>query len=107
MNEQKHLKYNIVMNTTIGNKTGTLYAKIVDDTLTCVIIIMKNENYFSGIINSYGKFKIHGHLKTLTNNIECDGEGYLDDSTITFTLNAEGRKLIITGTSDVKVGDYI
>ena len=105
MNERKHLKYNIVMNTTIGDKIGTLFAKIADDTLECVIIVMKNENYFSGTIDSYGKFKIHGHLKTLTNNIDCKGEGYLDDSTITFTLNAEGRNLIVTGTSIVQGDD--
>ncbi len=105
MNEQKHLKYNIVLNTTIGNKIGTLSAKIADDTLECVIAVMKNENYFSGAIDSYGKFKICGHLKTITNNIKCNGEGYLDDSSITFTLNAEGRNLIVTGTSVVKVGD--
>ena len=107
MNELKHLKYNIVLNTTIGNKIGKMSAKIADDTLECVIIVMKNENYFSGTINSYGKFKIHGHLKTLTNNIDCDGEGYLDDSSITFKINAEGRNLIVTGTSVVKVGDNI
>lgn len=107
MNVRKYLKYNIVLNTNIGNKIGTLSAKITDDTLECVIIVMKNENYFSGTINSYGKFKIHGHLKTLTNNINCKGEGYLDDSSITFTLNAEGRNLIVSGTSVVKAGDNI
>lgn len=107
MNKQKHLKYNIVLNTTIGNKIGTLTAKIADDTIECVIIVMKNENYFSGVINSYGKFKIHGRLKTLANNINCKGEGYLDDSTITFTLNAEGRNLIVIGKSVVKAGDNI
>ncbi len=107
MNVRKHLKYNIVLNTNIGNKIGTLSAKITDDTLECVIIVMKNENYFSGTINSYGKFKIHGHLKTLTNNINCKGEGYLDDSSITFTLNAEGRNLIVSGTSVMKAGDNI
>ncbi len=107
MNEQKHLKYNIVLNTTIGNKIGTMSAKIVDDTLECVITVMKSENYFSGTIDFDGKFKIHGHLKTLTNNIDCNGEGYLDDSSITFKLNAEGRNLIVTGTSVVKVGDNI
>ena len=105
MNEQKHLKYNIVLNTTIGNKIGKMYAKIIDDTLECVIIVMKNENYFSGTIDSYGKFKIYGHLKTLTNNIDCNGEGYLDDSSITFKLNAEGRNLIVTGTSVVQGDD--
>ncbi len=107
MNERKQLKYNIVLNTNIGNKIGTLSAKINDDTLECVIAVMKNENYFSGTINSYGKFKIQGHLKTLTNNINCKGEGYLDDSSITFTLNAEGRDLIVSGTSVVKAGENI
>ncbi len=107
MDVGKHLNYNIVLNTTIGNKTGTLSAKIADDALECVIEVMKNKNFFSGTIDSYGKFKMSGHLKTLTDNIKCKGEGYLDYSSITFTLNAEGRNLIVTGTSVVKAGDDI
>lgn len=105
MNEPKLLKYNIVLNTTIGNKKGTMFAEITNDALECVIEVMKNRNHFSGTINSYGKFIIHGRLKTLTNNIECEGKGYLDDSSITFTINAQGKNLIVTGTSVVKVGD--
>ena len=99
MADRKFIEYNIVIHTTLGNKKGTLSAEIEGDTLECTVKVMKNENLFSGTINYYGKFKIKGHIKTLTNIVECDGEGYLDDSTITFTLNAEGRNLIVTGTS--------
>lgn len=97
MNEAKTLRYDIVLAAPIGDKNGELTVSIINDHIEGELIIMHNRNYFCGSIDDEGSCEISGNIKTLNDNVEYSGSGYINGENVTLILNTGNRKLLVTG----------
>ncbi|MGN0575745.1 MAG: hypothetical protein ACI4J2_06905 [Ruminococcus sp.] len=97
MNSIRNYRYSIVLSTPIGEKKGIMTFDTFHDKIDGSLFIMRNENYFCGIIKSDGKCNISGSIKTLAGNVNYHAEGYIDEYTVTLVLNTGKRKFIISG----------
>lgn len=96
MENIKSYQYEIILSAPIGDKKGYLTVNIAQGKLDGNLIVMKNKNYFSGIIKPNGNCEISGSIKTLIGSVDYHGEGYVDEQTAMLILNAGKRKLIIS-----------
>lgn len=99
---ERNLSYNCVLSAPLGDKKGTLTAKIVDDKIEGNLHIMEYDNYFYGNIGKDGRCLIYGDLKTLPETLRYEATGHINENSLSLTLNIGKKKIILNGSKDGK-----
>lgn len=91
--------YNIIMQTTIGARYGTITVFINHSKVNGMLDILKKANPFHGKINEKGDCQIKGELTTLMRTIPYNATGRLTKDTLVLNLKGERESFKIFGTA--------
>ena len=90
-------KYNLKMETPMGEIKGDLELKIVNSKLNGIIEIMGNKNTFSGGSIEDNKFAFSGEFKTMLGNITYEILGIVQGDIINIYADTNKGKFRIDG----------
>lgn len=90
-------KYDIIMQTQLGERFGTMSAKTDGSQLNGTINLFKHSEPFCGVIDKDGNFEIKGKIITLMRTIEYVATGIIRPETVSLTMQGERNVLEING----------
>lgn len=91
--------YNIVMQTPLGERDGTIHLNIHNNRVDGCLNILGKENVFIGEISIDGKCILSGSIETIVSTSEYTAEGYMDKKTINLTLYVGEYVFNLSGTT--------
>lgn len=92
-------KYDIIMQTQLGERYGTMSAVADDNRLNGTINIFGHSEPFWGVIDKDGNCEIKGKLITLMRTIEYVATGIIRPETVSLLMQGERNVLEINGVS--------
>ena len=90
-------KYNIILQTQLGERLGTLILNIVDEQVEGICRLLGYETTCSGTRSHSGRCEIHGVIRTFMSTISYVGMGTADQECIALDLDAGKYRYHLTG----------
>ncbi|MGN0203534.1 MAG: hypothetical protein ACI4BB_03250 [Coprococcus sp.] len=91
-------KYQIVMQTPIGGRAGTLEIQIEQNTISGYMNLLKRSEPFEGSIDENGYCSIRGKLITLMNTIPYTATGQITMDSLDLSLQGGRNRFSVKGT---------
>lgn len=95
--------YDVMMQTPIGVRYGTMSVTVDDSIIDGVLDILKRSNPFHGKIDEKGDCQIKGELTTLMRIIPYDAAGRITKETLVLKLKGQRESFDIFGTASASV----
>lgn len=97
MCEVKKYQYKIVLAAPIGDRKGFAAVEIFGNQIEGNLAVMNHDNHFCGKRKNDDTFEIAGCIRTLTGIVDYHGSGFLGENGISFLLETERQKMILSG----------
>ena len=91
--------YDILMQTPLGKRSGTMQIRIADSRVSGMLAIMKHSEPFEGTVDAEGNCTIRGLLVTLLRRIPYTAVGTIRDGALRLSLTGERNTFEIRGTA--------
>lgn len=104
MSKTKKYQYSILLSAPIGDRKGFVIVKIFGNQIEGNLAVMSHDNHFCGKRKNDGTFEIAGCIRTLAGIVDYHGSGFLDENGLSFLLETERQKMILTG-KILNIGD--
>ncbi|MGN1191391.1 MAG: hypothetical protein ACI4S0_01860 [Dorea sp.] len=91
-------KYNILMETPIGDRPGTMEVQIEYGQVNGCLNVLEHSETFEGEIDEQGNCCISGKIITLLNTIPYTATGRIETDTLELALKGKKNIFNITGT---------
>lgn len=79
-------EYEVVLNTPLGKRKGTLELEIENGKINGTLILFQNQETVNGEIDKNGHCILHGSFSTLMNKFYYEAEGCIRESGLQLTL---------------------
>ncbi|MGN1129956.1 MAG: hypothetical protein ACI4Q8_01295 [Ruminococcus sp.] len=100
-------KYDIVMQTQLGERFGTIWAEAKDNRLMGMLSIFGHCEPFCGVIDKDGNCEIKGKIITLMRTIEYAAYGIMNFQTVNLIVHGERNVLKLNGVACVAKKELI
>lgn len=90
--------YNIIMQTSIGARYGTMSVTVDNSKIDGMMNILKKANPFSGTIDDKGDCQIHGEITTLMRTIPYEAAGRITKGGLHLKIEGEQECFDVSGT---------
>lgn len=97
MNNVPEFTYNVVMQTLLGQRHGTMLMKVHGNKIDGFLNILGSRTSFQGELDNNGGCILSGCIKTLVRTIEYAATGRADDEKIDLTLRGQRDIFYING----------
>lgn len=93
--------YDIVLQTQLGARKGTLTLHITNGRITGVCRLLGYETSCEGTISEHGECLLRGEIRTFMSQIIYTGEGQANETYIDLSLNAGNNRFHLYGKSKI------
>ncbi len=91
--------YNVVMQTQLGPKRGTLRLQVEGTAIRGTLDILQKKETVSGELTGEGTCRLNGRIVTRMRTVDFTAEGVLDDSRIDLTIREPRNIFSVCGTA--------
>lgn len=101
----KKYNYNVVLDTELGKRNGTMQLSIDGTEIDGVLSLLNNTEPCYGNIGSDGYCNLYGKIVTLIKEMFYEATGYISGNEIVLTLQSGKNTFLMKGIASCKLGE--
>ena len=100
----KEWNYNIILQTPIGKRYGTMSVMKIDETIQGILSLFGHAEPFVGTVKENGECRINGMIRSLMKRNEYTAHGRITSQKVELALEGKHKTLRIYGTPRIVEG---
>ena len=103
--EVKKNYYNVVLDTELGKRNGTMQLSIDGTEVDGFLSLLNNTEPFHGSISTDGHCNLHGKIVTLIKEMVYEATGYIREGEIVLMLQSGKNTFLMKGIASCRLGE--